>query len=222
MSASPELDELRRSLQQGGLHRADLAADPIAQFQVWFDEARAAGLHEPEAMVVSSVGPDGMPSSRYVLLKGLDHGFVFFTNFDSRKGPELDQHPKAAVLFPWHVLSRQLRVSGWVERVSDVEDDAYFASRPRGSQIAAWASDQSAAIADRAELEARVAETEARYAEVEVPRPPHWGGYRIVPSEVEVWQGRPDRLHDRFRYTRDPIGDDPGAPPAWTISRLAP
>src|SRR5690606_15969703 len=127
-----------------------------------------------------------------------------------------------AVLFPWHVLSRQLRASGWVERVTDAESDAYFASRPRGSQIAAWASDQSAPIADRAELEAKVAETEARYAEVEVPRPPHWGGYRVVPDEAEVWQGRHDRLHDRFRYARDPVGDDPGAPPTWTITRLAP
>lgn len=214
MSASPELDELRRSLQDRGLRRADLAADPFEQFRRWFDVVRDAGLHEPEAMVVSSVGSDGLPSSRYVLLKGLDHGFVFFTNRDSRKGHELDAHPKAAICFPWHLLSRQVRVAGTVERVSDVDSDAYFASRPRGSQIGAWASAQSEVLVDRAELEALTAATEARFADVEVPRPPHWGGYRVVPSELEVWQGRPDRLHDRFRYSR--------AAPAWTISRLAP
>lgn len=218
MSTSPHLDELRRSLQERGLRRADLAADPFVQFQAWFDEARAAGLHEPEAMVVSSVGADGLPSSRYVLLKGLDHGFVFFTNFESRKGLELDAHASAAICFPWHVLSRQVRVAGRVERVGDAESDAYFASRPRGSQIGAWASDQSQVLVDRAELEARTAETEARYEGTDIPRPPHWGGYRVVPSELEVWQGRPDRLHDRFRYSRDLSA--PGGP--WTVSRLAP
>jgi pyridoxamine 5'-phosphate oxidase len=218
MSSSSELDELRGALQARGLRRADLTADPFEQFQRWFDQARAAGLHEPEAMVVSSVGADGLPSSRYVLLKGLDHGFVFFTNHDSRKGHELDAHPKAAVCFPWHVLSRQVRVAGTVERVSDAESDAYFASRPRGSQIGAWASHQSEVLADRAALEARTAEVEIRFAELEIPRPPHWGGYRVVPSEIEVWQGRADRLHDRFRYTR--AATDSEAP--WTISRLNP
>ena len=218
MSASPELDELRRALQERGLRRADLADDPFVQFQRWFDEAREAGVHEPEAMVVSSVGPDELPSSRYVLLKGLDHGFVFFTNRESRKGRELDARPRAAICFPWHVLSRQVRVAGVVEWVSDDESDAYFASRPRGSQIGAWASAQSDVLVDRAELEGRTAETEARYAGGEIPRPPHWGGYRVVPSEVEVWQGRPDRLHDRFRYTRP--ASEPDAP--WTIARLAP
>lgn len=216
MSASPELDELRRSLQAEGLRREDLADEPFTQFGRWFDLAAGAGLHEPEAMVVSSVGPDGVPSSRYVLLKGLDHGFVFFTNQRSEKGRELDAHPSAAIVFPWHLLSRQFRVKGAVERVGDEGDDAYFATRPRGSQIAAWASPQSDVLDDRAELEARVAEVEARYAG-DVPRPPHWGGYRVVPSEVEVWQGRPDRLHDRFRYSRDP-----DAPSGWRLDRLAP
>ncbi len=218
MSATPELDALRRSLQAQGLDRDDLKSEPLAQFRVWFDDAVDAGLHEPEAMVVSSVGPDGVPSSRYVLLKGLDHGFVFFTNQRSEKGRQLDAHPSAAIVFPWHVLSRQFRVKGAAERVSDDENDTYFASRPRGSQIAAWASPQSEVLDDRADLEARVATVEARYAGVEVPRPAHWGGYRVVPSEVEVWQGRPDRLHDRFRYTR--LAD--GGSTAWRLERLSP
>ena len=223
MSACPELDELRRALQERGVRRADLADDPFEQFRRWFDQAREAGLHEPEAMVVSSVGAGGLPSSRYVLLKGLDHGFVFFTNFESRKGHELDDRPRAAICFPWHVLSRQVRVAGTVERVSDAESDAYFASRPRGSQIGAWASAQSEVLVDRAELEARTARTEVRYAGIEVPRPPHWGGYRVVPSELEVWQGRPDRLHDRFRYIRIAAGSGaPSAPPAWALDRLNP
>lgn len=217
MSAPTELDELRRSLQERGIRRRDLAEDPFVQFRRWYDLVVEAGLNEPEAMVVSSVGPDGMPSSRYVLLKGLDRGFVFFTNVESRKGHELDDHPKAAICFPWHPLSRQFRVSGTVERTSDGESDAYFATRPRGSQIGAWASAQSEVLADRAELEARTAAVEARYAGVEVPRPPHWGGYRIVPTEMEVWQGRPDRLHDRFRYTLDP-----SSPTGWHLSRLSP
>ena len=204
-------------LQARGLHRADLDPDPFMQFQRWFDEAVEVGLHEPEAMVVSSVGADVMPSSRYVLLRGLDHGFVFFTDRDSRKGRELDSRPQGAICFPWHLLSRQFRVNGPVERVSDDESDAYFASRPRGSQIAAWASNQSEVIGSRAALEARFAQTEDRFAGVEVPRPANWGGYRIVPVEVEVWQGRPDRLHDRFRYTRVP--DDPTT---WHLDRLNP
>jgi len=220
VSASPDIDELRRSLQERGLRRADLAAEPVEQFRRWFEVARDSGLHEPEAMVVSSVGADGSPSSRYVLLKGLDHGFVFFTNVESRKGRELDARPQAAICFPWHLLSRQVRVVGAVERVSDAESDAYFATRPRGSQIGAWASAQSEVLADRAELEARTAATEARFAGAEVPRPPHWGGYRVVPAEVEVWQGRADRLHDRFRYTRSASTSAHDGP--WTISRLAP
>lgn len=211
------IEERRRLLQARGLHRSDLDPDPFVQFQQWFDEAVEVGLHEPEAMVVSSVGEDEMPSSRYVLLRGLDHGFVFFTDRDSRKGRELDSRPQGAICFPWHLLSRQFRVNGPVERVSDDESDAYFASRPRGSQIAAWASNQSEVVGSRAGLEARFAQTEDRFAGVEVPRPANWGGYRIVPVEVEVWQGRPDRLHDRFRYTRVP--DDPTT---WHLDRLNP
>jgi pyridoxamine 5'-phosphate oxidase len=213
-----DLDRLatrRAELQAEGVHEGDLAPDPIAQFHRWFDVCVQAGLHEPEAMVVATVGVDGMPSTRHVLLKGVDHGLVFFTNYTSQKGRELEQHPMAAVCFPWHVLGRQVRVAGSVERVSAAESDAYFATRPRGAQIGAWASRQSEVIPDRATLERWVADTEARFADVEVPRPPHWGGVRVVPREVEFWQGRPSRLHDRFRYRRDARG-------AWVLERLSP
>ena len=217
MSSSPEVDALRASYMERGLRRADLHDDPIEQLRRWYDDSRAADLQDPDAIVVSTVAADGTPSSRYVLMRGLDAGVVFFTNYESRKGHELDGRSVAAVVFPWHPLSRQVRVVGRVERVSDAESDAYFATRPRGSQIGAWASPQSEALADRAELEALTAEVEARYEGVEVPRPPHWGGYRVVPDEVEVWQGRRDRLHDRFAYRRDP-----SAPTGWTLTRLAP
>jgi pyridoxamine 5'-phosphate oxidase len=217
MSSSPEVDALRTSLMERGLRRADLLDDPIEQLRRWYDQAREAGLHEPDAVVVSTVAADGTPSSRYVLMRGLDTGVVFFTNYESRKGREIDDRSVAAVLFPWHWLSRQVRVVGRVERVSEAESDAYFATRPRGSQIGAWASPQSEALADRAELEALTVEVEVRFEGVEVPRPPHWGGYRVVPDEVEVWQGRRDRLHDRFAYR-----SDPSAPTGWALTRLAP
>jgi pyridoxamine 5'-phosphate oxidase len=215
--ADPELDERRRTLLEEGLHRAELDADPFVQFQRWIDEAWAAGVHEAHAMVVSTVGPDGLPSSRMVLLKGVDEGFVFYTNRLSQKGRELTAHPQAALCFPWNVLSRQVRVAGPVEAVSDAESDEYFASRPRDSQIGAWASHQSEVLPERAALEARYAEVEARYAGGEVPRPPHWGGYRVRPITLEFWQGRRSRLHDRFRYT-----PDPSAAAGWRIERLDP
>jgi pyridoxamine 5'-phosphate oxidase len=217
MSACPELDELRQRLQQTGLSRSDLAADPLVQFQRWFDETAAVGFHEPEAMVVSTVGGGDRPSSRYVLLRGVDRGFVFFTNYESRKGTELAHRPVASVLFPWHAVSRQVRVVGGVEQVSAEESDAYFAGRPRDSQVSAWASRQSEVIEGRRQLEARVAESEARFEGREVPRPPYWGGYRVVPDEFEFWQGRRSRLHDRFRYLLDPA-----EPSGWRIDRLNP
>lgn len=199
------------------MRRDDLAADPFTQFSRWFDVAVEAGLHEPEAMVVSSVGSDGQPSSRHVLLKGIDHGFVFFTNYESRKGRELDAHPVAAIVFPWNLLSRQVRVDGAVERVSEIESDEYFASRPRDSQIGAWASHQSEVIADRGVLESRWTDAAAKYDGVDVPRPPHWGGFRVRPHSIEFWQGKPSRLHDRFVYTRDDASTD-----GWRIDRLSP
>ncbi|HEY6530719.1 MAG TPA: pyridoxamine 5'-phosphate oxidase [Acidimicrobiales bacterium] len=217
MSACPELDEFRQRLQATGLSRSDLASDPMEQFQRWFDEAISLDIHEPDAMVVSTVGRGGRPSSRYVLLRGVDGGFVFFTNYESRKGAELAHQPVASICFPWHVLSRQVRAIGRVEQVSAAESDAYFAGRPRDSQVSAWASRQSDVIDSRAELEARVAESEARFEGREVPRPPHWGGYRVVPDEFEFWQGRRSRLHDRFRYL-----PDASEPSGWRIDRLNP
>jgi len=217
MSASPELDALRAELQAKGLRRADLHQDPLAQFDAWFQFAIEADVHEPHAMVVSSVGLDGMPSSRHVLLKGFDHGFVFFTNYTSQKGRELLDHPQASICFPWNILARQVRVVGTVEKVSSAESDDYFGSRPRGSQIGAWASHQSEVIADRSVLESRWAEADKRFEGTEVPRPPHWGGFRVLPREVEFWQGKPSRLHDRFRYTADA-----SLPTGWRIERLSP
>lgn len=218
MSEPSLLDDARRAWQEEGLRRADLADDPLDQVRRWHAEVAAAGLHEPDAMVLSSVGGDGVPSSRYVLVRGLDHGFVLYTDLDSRKGRELAAHPVAALCAAWHPAGRQVRAVGRVEPVSEAESDAYFAGRPRGSQVGAWASSpQSRDLADRAELERRVREVEARFEGQEVPRPARWGGLRLVPEEVEVWQGRRDRLHDRFAYRRDP-----SRPGGWTITRLAP
>ncbi|CAB3775811.1 Pyridoxine/pyridoxamine 5'-phosphate oxidase [Paraburkholderia caffeinitolerans] len=208
------LADLRKNYSLGSLDASDVDPDPIRQFQTWFSQALDAKLPEPNAMTVATVDQEGRPAARILLIKGVDErGFVFFTNYESRKGHELANNPHAALLFHWIELERQVRIEGRVEKTSDAESDAYFHSRPLGSRIGAWASEQSAVIGSRAELEAREREISAQYGE-QPPRPPHWGGYRLVPSAVEFWQGRPSRLHDRIRYTRDNA--------TWRIERLAP
>jgi pyridoxamine 5'-phosphate oxidase len=212
------LADLRKNYSLGSLDTADVDPDPIRQFQTWFAQALDAKLPEPNAMTVATVDAQGHPAARILLIKGVDErGFVFFTNYESRKGRELSANPHAALLFHWVELERQVRIEGKVEHTSDEESDAYYHSRPLGSRIGAWASAQSAVIANRAELEAREREITAQYGE-QPPRPPHWGGYRLVPSAIEFWQGRPSRLHDRIRYTRDSARKDA----AWRIERLAP
>ncbi|HEX7120316.1 MAG TPA: pyridoxamine 5'-phosphate oxidase [Longimicrobiales bacterium] len=210
-----QLARLRREYEARGLDIADVDADPIVEFDRWYSAVRQAGEVEPSAMVLATVDPDGWPSSRTVLLKSYDErGFVFYTNYTSAKARDLDAIGRAALTFTWSAVRRQVRVVGTAERTSAEESDAYFASRPRGSQISAWASDQSAIVASRAELDAAYAAIEQRFAGREIPRPEHWGGYRVRPLVVELWQGRENRLHDRLRYTRD------GA--AWRIERMAP
>lgn len=210
--------ELRREYPAtGGLSRADLAADWWTQFHRWFADAVAAGLPEPNAMVVSTADERGRPSSRTVLLKGYDErGLVFYTNYGSRKGTEVRANPSASLLFPWFAMQRQVVICGTVTPVDRAETEAYFASRPRGSQLGAWASPQSEVLADRTVLDDRFRAVVERFPEGEpVPPPPHWGGLRVVPETVEFWQGRASRLHDRLRYRRSGAQD-------WTIERLAP
>jgi pyridoxamine 5'-phosphate oxidase len=208
--------DLRREYMQRGLHESDLDEDPIRQFQVWFDAAVEAGLPEPDAMTLATASTDGKPSARMVLLKLADErGFVFFTNYESRKGRELADNPRAALVLFWVELERQIRIEGRVEPVTAAESDAYFHSRPLGSQLGAAASHQSRVIPGREELEKRVAELEKQYQGGEIPRPDYWGGYRVIPEVIEFWQGRPNRLHDRLRYRRN--GED-----RWIIERLSP
>jgi pyridoxamine 5'-phosphate oxidase len=208
------LRDRRVQYETAGLDRSDLHPDPMTQWKRWYDEAESAGVTEPNAMTLSTIDADGIPDSRVVLARGADErGFVFYTNLESTKSRQLENGGASAV-FAWLDLHRQARVRGTIERVSDAESDGYFASRPRGSQIGAWASPQSQPIADRAELERLVESTTQRFAGVEVPRPPYWGGFLLRPTSFEFWQGRPSRLHDRFRYTLTTGG--------WDVQRLAP
>jgi pyridoxamine 5'-phosphate oxidase len=216
--AQPRLipQDLRVDYSRGTLVESAALADPIAQFQRWFDEARAAGVPEANAMTLATVDASGRPSARVVLLKGLDaRGFSFFTNYESRKAREMAANPRAALCFYWQPLERQVRVEGTVETTSREESEVYFRTRPLEAQIGAWVSRQSEVIASRQELERRQAELVAKFAGAPVPLPDFWGGYRVVPESVEFWQGRPGRLHDRLRYERSP-GD------AWVIRRLSP
>ncbi len=209
------LADLRRDYSLAGLTEKDLAKDPFRQFEKWFQEAEGAKIPEPNAMVLSSVGAEGRPSARTVLLKGVDgRGFVFYSNYESRKGRELEGNANAAVVFPWIMLERQVIAEGQVTKVPREESEAYFHSRPRASQLAAWISQQSRIISGRGLLEDCYKELEKKYAGQEVPLPPHWGGWRLAPTSVEFWQGRRSRLHDRLRYRK--VGD------SWVVERLAP
>lgn len=206
--------DLRQKYGKFELLESGMSATPVEQFTHWFAEALEAGVPEPNAMTLATVGADMRPAARIVLLKGFDErGFVFYTNYESRKGRELVQHPHASLLFFWQMLERQVRIEGTIEKTSAAESDEYFHSRPLGSRIGAWVSRQSQPVT-RQELEARTAELTASLGE-KPPRPPHWGGYRLVPDYVEFWQGRPSRLHDRLAYRRQDDG-------TWALQRLSP
>jgi pyridoxamine 5'-phosphate oxidase len=211
-----KIDEFRKDHGRFSLREEDLDPDPIRQFRAWFDEASMSEIPEVNAMALATAAPDGRPSVRMVLLRGVDErGFTFFTNYESRKARELEANPQAALVFFWQELERQVRIEGRVERVADEESDRYFQSRPAGSRLGAWASPQSRVIAGREALETRYAEVEARYTDGTIPRPPNWGGYRVIPDTIELWQSRASRLHDRLRYARRDEG-------GWLIERLAP
>ena len=210
------LADLRTEYTLTGLAEKDLARDPFRQFEKWFQEAEASKLVEPNAMVLATAARDGRPSARTVLLKGVDgRGFVFFTNYESRKGRELDANPRVSLVFPWFAFERQVIIEGAVAKVPREESESYFQGRPLASQLAAWASAQSSIIPGRKTLEEAMKELEKKYAGRPVPLPPYWGGFRVSPETVEFWQGRRNRLHDRLRYRREADG-------GWTVERLAP
>jgi len=210
-----EIADIRKEYMLQTLDESSVAADPIEQFTIWWNEAVASTIHEVNAMTLATATNEGIPSARIVLLKDYDErGFVFFTNYNSSKGNELELNPYAALVFFWKELERQVRIQGSVEKTSSEESDAYFSLRPEGSRISAWGSPQSAVIENRKILEEKV-ELYTTEFNGDIPRPPHWGGYRVLPASIEFWQGRPSRLHDRIRYTKQPTGE-------WKIERLAP
>lgn len=209
------ISNLRKSYVVGALNEADVSHDALVQFNTWFKEALEADLLEPNAMTLATADQDAKPSARVVLLKGVTHeGFVFFTNYESRKGQELAANPQAALVFYWDKLERQVRIEGQVVKVSPQESEVYFKSRPHGSQLGAWASQQSRVISGREVVEQKLQELSQRFTEGQVPLPEFWGGYLLRPKVIEFWQGRPNRLHDRLRYTRTAEG--------WAIERLSP
>ena len=210
------ISDLRKTYNANGLNESDVDPDPFVQFGRWLQGAVEANLVEPNAMTLSTASKDGLPSARLILLKSFDgNGFVFYTNYESQKGRELAENPNAALVFYWAELERQVRIAGTVSKVSREESEAYFNSRPAGSRLGAWASRQSRVISSREILEERLNELTAEYQDREVPTPPFWGGYRLSPQTFEFWQGRPDRLHDRLRYIRQPES-------GWVIERLSP
>ncbi len=214
--AGTAVADLRRDYRLGGLDERDLAVEPLQQFDRWFSDARTAGVLEPNAMTLATADAAGSPSARTVLLKGYDaRGFVFYTNYESRKGRELTANPRASLLFSWLTLERQVEICGTVTLTSREETEAYFYSRPIDNQLGAWASPQSTVLTGRAQLEQRVEDLMKQYRGRTIPVPPHWGGFRVAPVTIEFWQGRPSRLHDRLRYTRQTDG-------AWKIERLSP
>ena len=218
MKLDDGIQNLRRDYQQGRLDIADVHPNPIQQFNRWFAEVLQAGVHEPNAMTLATCDGRGHPSARIVLLKGIDgRGFTFFTNYESAKARDLEADGRAALVFFWDVMERQVRVTGRIEKTSRDESQAYFSSRPLGSRLAAWASQQSSVLGSREELEAALEKAKERFpgTDPQIPCPPHWGGYRVLPDEIEFWQGRADRLHDRLLYQRQADG-------VWKISRLSP
>ncbi|GBD31224.1 Pyridoxine/pyridoxamine 5'-phosphate oxidase [bacterium HR33] len=203
------------SAAEAGLNEEDLDPDPIKQFQLWFAEVQAAGIPEPTAMILATADREGRPSARTVLLKSVDRrGFVFYTNYESRKGKQLEENPRAALVFNWPQLRRQVCIEGSVSKVSREESEAYFKTRPRGHQLGAWASRQSSVVSSREELDGRLAALELEYRGKEIPLPPYWGGYLVAPERIEFWQGRANRMHDRLVYRRQGDG--------WVVERLSP